>query len=156
MTWWTFGKRIPARIKIFLWQVARNCIPSGDQVLKCHGPGDGKCVWCGQDENLRPYLVSLYCCSICWKPAVPWTFILLFRELGARTVDQLGKRLPHWCGHYGLLETKPLWRELSSSTQLNLSTKPSTAFHGLSSMRCCSKRFRCQMVAMDLPPPLVG
>jgi hypothetical protein len=38
---------IPAKIKIFLWRIARNRIPSGDQVLKRHGPGDARCVWCG-------------------------------------------------------------------------------------------------------------
>lgn len=43
--------KIPAKIKIFLWQMARNRIPSGDQVRKRHGPGDGKCPWCGMDED---------------------------------------------------------------------------------------------------------
>lgn len=39
--------RLPAKIKIFLWQVARNRITSGDQVQKRKGPGDGKYIWCG-------------------------------------------------------------------------------------------------------------
>lgn len=49
-TSWTYGKqKIPAKIKIFIWQVAWNRIPNGYQVLKRHGPGDGKCIWCGHD-----------------------------------------------------------------------------------------------------------
>lgn len=53
--------KIPAKIKIFLWQVARNRIPSGDQVHKLHGTGDGKCTWCGIEEDSDHIL---FCCIV--------------------------------------------------------------------------------------------
>lgn len=43
--------QMPAEIMIFLWQVARNRITSGNQVQKRHGPGDGKCIWCGESDD---------------------------------------------------------------------------------------------------------
>lgn len=46
-----------------MWQVARQRISSGDQVLQRHGPGDGKCVWCGLNEDCDPIIFR---CIIAW------------------------------------------------------------------------------------------
>lgn len=58
---------IPAKIKIFLWQIARDCSPSGDQALKWHGPGDGKCVWCGQDESCDHIIFRCVVAQFMWS-----------------------------------------------------------------------------------------
>lgn len=36
--------RMSSKIEKNIWQVAKNRIPSGDQVRKRHEPGDDKCV----------------------------------------------------------------------------------------------------------------
>ena len=41
-----YGK-IPIKIKIFLWKLARGHLPAGDQFVLHHGPYDGFCVFCG-------------------------------------------------------------------------------------------------------------
>uniref|UniRef100_A0A453N6T0 Reverse transcriptase zinc-binding domain-containing protein n=1 Tax=Aegilops tauschii subsp. strangulata TaxID=200361 RepID=A0A453N6T0_AEGTS len=35
--------RLPLKIRIFLWQWIRGRLPSGVEVLKRNGPGDGRC-----------------------------------------------------------------------------------------------------------------
>ena len=50
------------------WQVAKNRIPSEDQVLNRHGLGDGKCVWRGEDEDSE--LAIIYCFVYCHKISV--------------------------------------------------------------------------------------
>jgi hypothetical protein len=43
--------RVPPKIKIFLWQLLRGRLPSGDQLVKRHGPSDGNCALCGERED---------------------------------------------------------------------------------------------------------
>ncbi|XP_073357950.1 uncharacterized protein [Aegilops tauschii subsp. strangulata] len=43
--------RLPLKIRIFLWQWIRDHLPSGVEVLKCNGPGDGHCLLCGPEED---------------------------------------------------------------------------------------------------------
>lgn len=59
--------RLPSKIKIFLWQAARNRITSGDQVQKRHGPGDGKCVWCGEIEDRDHLLFRCIVARFMWS-----------------------------------------------------------------------------------------
>lgn len=59
--------RLPAKIKIFLWQVVRNRITSGDQVQKRHGPGNGKCVWCGAVEDRDHVLFRCIVARFMWS-----------------------------------------------------------------------------------------
>jgi hypothetical protein len=47
---WDFA--IPLKIKIFTWQLARERLPSNDQILTRLGPSDGKCVLCGNIEHV--------------------------------------------------------------------------------------------------------
>lgn len=51
--------RLPHRTKIFLWQLIRGRLPSGDKVLKRNGHGDGQCPLCGIEEDLDH--ISFYC-----------------------------------------------------------------------------------------------
>jgi hypothetical protein len=43
--------RVPPKIKIFLWQLLRGRLPAGDQLVKRHGPSDGRCALCGEPED---------------------------------------------------------------------------------------------------------
>ena len=65
------------KIKIFVWQLLRDRIPSGTEVLKRHGPGDGMCPLCAVPETKTHILFS---CTAAW---VLWTFVR----------EALG---PHW------------------------------------------------------------
>lgn len=53
--------KLPPKIKVFLWQLIRGRLPSGDQVQKRNGPGDGICPLCGVAEDLNHIL--FYCVS---------------------------------------------------------------------------------------------
>lgn len=52
---------VPPKIKIFLWQLIRGRLPSGDQVRKCSGPANGICPLSDVDENLNH--IFFYCVS---------------------------------------------------------------------------------------------
>lgn len=43
--------KIPLKIKIFAWQLARNRQPSGTKVRKRNGPGDGMFPLCSVEED---------------------------------------------------------------------------------------------------------
>jgi hypothetical protein len=43
--------RVPPKIKIFLWQLIRNRLPSCEQVAKRMGPSNGRCALCGDMED---------------------------------------------------------------------------------------------------------
>lgn len=43
--------RVPLKIRIFMWQWIRGRLPSGVEVLKRQGPGDGICPLCGTVET---------------------------------------------------------------------------------------------------------
>jgi hypothetical protein len=43
--------RVPLKIKIFVWQLAKGKLPANDQILKRRGPTDGSCALCGGQEN---------------------------------------------------------------------------------------------------------
>ena len=59
--------RLPAKIKILLWKVARDRITSGDQVQKRRGPGDGKCIWCGDHEDRDHILFRCIMAHFVWS-----------------------------------------------------------------------------------------
>ena len=43
--------RLPLKIRIFLWQWIRGRLPSGVEVRKRNGPGDGMCPLCAMVED---------------------------------------------------------------------------------------------------------
>ena len=43
--------RVPLKIKIFVWQLARNKLPASAQIHRRNGPSDGKCAICGEEEE---------------------------------------------------------------------------------------------------------
>lgn len=44
---------LPPKIIYFLWQLMRGRLPSGDQVLNRHGPGDVQCPLCEVAEDMN-------------------------------------------------------------------------------------------------------
>uniref|UniRef100_A0A8I6YL32 Reverse transcriptase zinc-binding domain-containing protein n=1 Tax=Hordeum vulgare subsp. vulgare TaxID=112509 RepID=A0A8I6YL32_HORVV len=49
---------LPLKIKIFVWQLLRDCLPSGTEVLKRHGPDNGICPLCHVPETGSHILFS--------------------------------------------------------------------------------------------------
>jgi len=60
---------VPLKIKIFVWQLLRDRLPAGTEVLKRHGPGDGICPLCAGPETRTHILFS------CTAARVLWTFV---------------------------------------------------------------------------------
>lgn len=50
--------RVPLKIRVFLWQLLQDQILSREQLLKRNGPGDGKCILCGNIENADHVVLS--------------------------------------------------------------------------------------------------
>ena len=55
---WNAG--IPLKIKIFMWQMFRNRLPTSDNVAKCNGLTNGTCAICGLGEDANH--VFFRCC----------------------------------------------------------------------------------------------
>uniref|UniRef100_A0A8I6WRZ5 Reverse transcriptase zinc-binding domain-containing protein n=1 Tax=Hordeum vulgare subsp. vulgare TaxID=112509 RepID=A0A8I6WRZ5_HORVV len=49
---------LPLKIKIFVWQLLRDRLPLGTDVLKRHGPGNGICPLCHVPETRTHILFS--------------------------------------------------------------------------------------------------
>lgn len=65
-----FGRpHCPLKIKIFVWQLSRDRLPFGTEVLKRHGPGDGMCPLCDVPETGSHILFS------CMATRSLWSFI---------------------------------------------------------------------------------
>ena len=46
---------MPLKIKIFVWQLLRDRLPSGTEVLKRHGPGNGLCPFASSRKRERTF-----------------------------------------------------------------------------------------------------
>ncbi|KAE8779934.1 Heparanase-like protein 2 [Hordeum vulgare] len=57
---------MPLKIKIFVWQLLRDRLPSGTEVLKCHGPGNGTCPLCHVPETGTHILFSRVAAQALW------------------------------------------------------------------------------------------
>ena len=58
---------LPLKIKIFVWQLLRDRLPSGVAVRKRHGPGDGLCPLCGIPETGTHILFSCPAARFLWN-----------------------------------------------------------------------------------------
>jgi hypothetical protein len=47
-----WSAKLPLKIKIFLWQMAKGRLPSNEQINRRHGAVNGSCVLCGQSESV--------------------------------------------------------------------------------------------------------
>ena len=58
--------RLPLKIRIFLWQWIRGRLPSGVEVLKRNGPGDGMCPICGTIEDANHIFFLCHSAQFLW------------------------------------------------------------------------------------------
>ncbi|KAE8776575.1 hypothetical protein D1007_50757 [Hordeum vulgare] len=58
--------QFPLKIKIFVWQLLRDRLPSGTEVLKRHGPGNGICPLCHVPETGVNILFSCVAAQALW------------------------------------------------------------------------------------------
>ena len=49
-----------------MWQWIRGRLPSGVEVIKRHGPGDGLCPLCGTEETLNHIFFSCVSAQFLW------------------------------------------------------------------------------------------
>ena len=68
---WKAG--LPLKIKIFMWQMVRNRLPTSDNVAKRNGPADGTCTLCGLGENANHIFFQCVLARFAWS-AVRETF----------------------------------------------------------------------------------
>jgi hypothetical protein len=59
--------RLPLKIRIFLWQWIRGRVPSGVEVLKRSGPGDGTCPLCGTEEDSNHIFFTCVSAQFLWS-----------------------------------------------------------------------------------------
>ena len=59
--------RLPLKIRIFLWQWIRGRLPSGVEVLKRNGPGDGRCPLCGPEEDSNHIFFTCVSAQFLWS-----------------------------------------------------------------------------------------
>ena len=58
---------MPLKIKIFTWQLLRDRLPSGVEVVKQFGPGDGTCPLCAVPESGTHILFSCPAAHFLWS-----------------------------------------------------------------------------------------
>lgn len=57
---------IPTKIKIFLWQLVRDRLPTGVEVQKRHGPGDRCCPLCDMPEDANHIFFKCVLAQFLW------------------------------------------------------------------------------------------
>lgn len=62
-----WATRVPLKIRIFLWQLARGLLPSGNKVMKRNGTGDGLCPLCGVGEDGSHIFFSCVAAQFLWS-----------------------------------------------------------------------------------------
>jgi hypothetical protein len=58
---------LPLKLKIFVWQALRNRLPSGVEVRKRNGPGDGRCPLCAVPETCYHILFACPAARFLWS-----------------------------------------------------------------------------------------
>ena len=58
---------IPLKIKIFLWQMFRDRLPSSNNITRRNGPSDGSCVLCGQQEDANHIFFHCHLAHFAWS-----------------------------------------------------------------------------------------
>ena len=68
MSWTShLWKALPLKIKIFTWQLLRDRLPPGVEVVKRFGPGDGTCPQCAVPESGTHILFSCPAARFLWS-----------------------------------------------------------------------------------------
>jgi hypothetical protein len=69
---------IPLKTKIFVWQLLRDRLPSGVEVVKRHGPGNGLCPLCAVPETTHHIMFA------CPAARFLWSFVSEALDLSGR------------------------------------------------------------------------
>jgi ribonuclease HI len=88
----------PGKMKVVLWRMIHDCLPTGHQLIHRHIPADGGCVFCGQLERVEHLFLFCPFARSVWKVvkeqyplqlqrkklvhAKQWVFDFLRRESG--------------------------------------------------------------------------
>jgi hypothetical protein len=62
-----WSAKLPLKIKIFLWQMAKGRLPSNAQINRRHGASDGNCVLCGQAETVDHIFFTCHLATFAWS-----------------------------------------------------------------------------------------
>jgi hypothetical protein len=62
-----WSANIPLKVKIFTWQLARNRLPTNEQLARRHGPSNGQCVLCGLPESADHLFFSCHLAKFLWS-----------------------------------------------------------------------------------------
>ena len=58
---------MPLKIKVFLWQMFRDRLPSSNNVAKRNGPSDGSCAICGAHEDANHIFFNCHLARFAWS-----------------------------------------------------------------------------------------
>jgi hypothetical protein len=59
--------KLPLKIKIFLWQMAKGKMPANEQIHQRHGRSNGQCALCGQMESINHIFFSCVFTRLLWS-----------------------------------------------------------------------------------------
>ena len=59
--------KVPLKIRIFLWQLARKRLPSNDNIHLRHGPSNGLCALCGEGEDTNHIFFKCVLAKFMWS-----------------------------------------------------------------------------------------
>jgi hypothetical protein len=59
--------KLPLKIKILLWQMAKGKMPANEQIHRRHDNLDGKCALCGQVKSINHIFFSCVLASFMWS-----------------------------------------------------------------------------------------
>jgi hypothetical protein len=59
--------KLPLKIKIFLWQMAKGKMPVNEQIHRRHGRSNGQCALCGQMESINHIFFSCVFARLLWS-----------------------------------------------------------------------------------------
>jgi hypothetical protein len=62
-----WSAKIPLKIKIFLWQMAKGRLPFNAQISRRHDAFDGKCALCGQVESVDHIFFTCHLAVFAWN-----------------------------------------------------------------------------------------
>jgi hypothetical protein len=58
--------KVAPKIKVFLWQLIRNHLPTSEQVARRHGPATGFCALCGEHEDCNHIFFACPMARFAW------------------------------------------------------------------------------------------
>jgi hypothetical protein len=59
--------KVPAKIKMFFWLIARKSIPTKDNLIRKRWKGRKECVYCGQNESIDHLFFQCSAARLIWS-----------------------------------------------------------------------------------------